>query len=89
MNGMRPLAGLVVAGLFTVGPASAAPKGTWIAQCVGELSKDNKDRANRRYCACMYEMVGDAEEKYEYTLERRWPPVHRHCYKKAGFKPPR
>jgi hypothetical protein len=84
------IAALAIVTLLPAGAASATtPKAAWVSQCVGELSKDNKDRANRRYCACMYEMIGEAEDKYEYALERRWPPVHRHCYKKAGFKPPR
>ena len=71
-------------------PASAKEsKAKWVAQCESVLSKDNSPKAKRVYCTCMYEDVGDIEDKYEYVLEREFPPVHQGCYKKAGFKPPR
>lgn len=85
------LTALLAAGaIFAAAPASAeVPKAKWVAQCEGELSKDNSLRHRKTYCTCMYGMVGDTEDKFEHELERKFPPVHLGCYKKAGFKPPR
>lgn len=88
---MKLLTALVLtAGIvFAVSAASAeVPKAQWVAQCEGALSKDNKPRARKIYCTCMFEGVGDIRDKYEYALEREFPPVHLSCYKKAGFRPP-
>ena len=84
------LAAAAILVTIAAGPASAAvPKATWIAQCESVLSKDNSPKAKRVYCTCVYEDVGDIEDKYEHALERKFPPVHQGCYKKAGFRPPR
>ena len=84
------LAAAAILVTIAAGPASAkVPKAKWIAQCESVLSKDNSPKAKRVYCTCMYDDVGDIEDKYEYALERKFPPVHLACYKKAGFKPPR
>ena len=81
---------LAATAILAAAPASAeVPKAKWVAQCEGELSKDNKPRAKKIYCTCMFEGVGDIRDKYEYALEREFPPVHLSCYKKAGFRPPR
>ena len=84
------LAAAAIPVTIAAGPASAkVPKTKWVAQCESVLSKDNGVKAKRVYCTCMYEDVGDIEDKYEYELERKFPPVHQSCYKKAGFRPPR
>ena len=84
------LAAAAILVTIAAGPASAkVPKAKWIAQCESALSKDNSPKAKRVYCTCMYEDVGDIEDKYEYALERKFPPAHQSCYKKAGFRPPR
>ena len=81
---------LAAAAILAAGAASAKEsKAKWVAQCESVLSKDNSPKAKRVYCTCMYEDVGDIEDKYEYALERKFPPVHLAWYNKAGFKPPR
>jgi hypothetical protein len=80
---------LAAGAILAAGSASAeVPKAKWVAQCEGQLSKDNRPRARKVYCVCMHEFVGDIRDKYEYALEREFPPAHLHCYKKAGFRPP-
>ena len=61
----------------------------WIAQCVSQISEANKPRA-QTYCRCMAETI-DTSEKFDRQtdLERSYPPVHRDCFKKAGFKTPK
>lgn len=60
----------------------------WIAQCVLQISETNKSRA-QTYCRCMAETI-DTSEKFDRQteLERSYPPVHRDCFKKAGFRIP-
>ena len=60
----------------------------WIAQCVSQISEANESRA-QAYCRCMSETI-DTSEKFDRQtdLERSYPPVHRDCFKKAGFKTP-
>jgi hypothetical protein len=75
------LAGLVL-------PASAqqnAQEKDWIAHCVSQISETNKSRA-RTYCVCMAESVDTSEKLRQTDLERSFPPVHRLCFKKAGFQ---
>ena len=63
------LAAAAILVTIAAGPASAkVPKAKWIAQCESVLSKDNSPKAKRVYCTCMYEDVGDIEDKYEYVL---------------------
>jgi hypothetical protein len=80
---------LAAGAILAAGSASAeVPKAKWVAQCEGALSKEHKPRIKKVYCTCMHEGVGDISDKYEYALEREFPPVHLTCYKKAGFRPP-
>lgn len=80
---------LTAAAVFANGTAFAeVPKAQWVAQCEGAMSRNDKPRAKKIYCTCMFEGVGDIRDKYEYALEREFPPVHLACYKKAGFRPP-
>jgi hypothetical protein len=72
------------------GPASAqqsAQDKEWIAHCVSQISETNKARA-QAYCVCMAESVDTSERLRQTELERSFPPVHRLCFKKAGFKIP-
>ena len=81
---------LATAAMLATGAACAeVPKAKWVTQCESVLSKDNSARSRKIYCTCMYEDVGDIRDKYEYALEREFPPAHLSCYKKAGFRPPR
>ncbi|HRF09421.1 MAG TPA: hypothetical protein PL193_12385 [Xanthobacteraceae bacterium] len=76
--------------LMTVTPSAAqksAQEKEWIAHCVSGISETNRSRA-RIYCKCMARSV-DTSAKLEQTeLERSFPPVHRTCFKKAGFRTP-
>jgi hypothetical protein len=71
-------------------PASAqqsAHDKEWIAHCMSQISEANKSRA-RTYCVCMADTVDTSEKLRQTELERSFPPVHRGCFKKAGFKVP-
>ncbi len=57
----------------------------WIAHCVVQISETNKQRA-RVYCNCMAQAVDTSSKLRQTDLERSFPPVHRECFKKAGFK---
>jgi hypothetical protein len=59
----------------------------WIAHCISQISETNKSRA-RTYCVCMADAVDTSEKLRQTELERSFPPVHRECFKKAGFKVP-
>lgn len=71
-------------------PASAqqsAQDKHWIAHCIAQISETNKSRA-RAYCVCMVENVDTSEKLRQTDLERSFPPLHRLCFEKAGFKVP-
>jgi hypothetical protein len=77
--------------LACAAPAAAqqsAQDKEWIARCVSQISEANKPRA-RAYCTCMAQTI-DTSEKFDRQteLERSYPPVHRECFRKAGFKVP-
>lgn len=76
---------------LTLAPA-AAQKGAqnkeWIAHCVSGISETNQPRA-RIYCRCMARSVDTSQKLRQTDLERSFPPVHRTCFKKAGFKTPK
>jgi hypothetical protein len=59
----------------------------WIAHCVSQISDLNKPRA-KVYCKCMAESADTSEKLRQTELERSFPPLHRDCFKKAGFKTP-
>jgi hypothetical protein len=79
---------LLLAFSTPVSAQRSAQDKAWIANCVSHISETNKSRA-RVYCTCMAEAI-DTSEKFERQteLERSYPPVHRECFKKAGFKIP-
>jgi hypothetical protein len=57
----------------------------WIAHCVSQLAETNRLRA-RTYCKCMARSVDTSEKLRQTELERSFPPLHRLCFRKAGFK---
>jgi hypothetical protein len=59
----------------------------WIAHCASQISGTNKSRA-QTYCRCMAQTVDTSEKIRQTELERSFPPVHKDCFKKAGFKIP-
>jgi len=59
----------------------------WIAHCISQISGTNKSRA-QAYCACMAEGADTSEKLRQTDLERSFPPLHRLCFEKAGFRVP-
>ncbi len=59
----------------------------WIAHCISQISETDRPRA-RLYCKCMAKSVDTSEKLRQTDLERSFPPLHRVCFKKAGFKRP-
>ncbi len=57
----------------------------WIAHCVSQISEANKPHA-QAYCVCMVQSVDTLERMQQTDLECSFPPVHRLCFRKAGFK---
>lgn len=57
----------------------------WIAHCVAQISETNKSRAET-YCTCMAESADTSTMLRQTDLERSFPPVHRLCFEKAGFR---
>ncbi len=84
--------GLLIALLLTVLalPADAqqsAQEKDWIAHCVAQISETNKSRAET-YCTCMAESADTSTMLRQTDLERSFPPLHRLCFRKAGFRVP-
>jgi len=78
---------LLVAGTATARAQTNAQEKEWIAHCVSQISETNKPRAEN-YCTCMAESVDTSEKLRQTDLERSFPPVHRLCFEKAGFRVP-
>jgi hypothetical protein len=83
---------MLVAVLLALGSApalaqKAVQQKEWIAHCVSQISETNRLRA-RTYCKCMARSVDTSERLRQTDLERSFPPVHRLCFRKAGFKMP-
>lgn len=81
-------AALLFAACTFASAEQAAQNRDWIAHCVAQISETNKPRA-KRYCECMAEAVDTSDKLRQTDLERSYPPVHRDCFDKAGFKIPR
>ncbi len=86
---MRALPAVLLIAATTL-PADAqtsAQEKDWIAHCVSQISETNKSRA-QAYCTCMAESIDTSEKMRQTDLERSFPPVHRLCFGKAGFRVP-
>lgn len=59
----------------------------WIAHCVSQFAETNRKRAGL-YCRCMAKSVDTSQRLRQTELERSFPPVHRTCFRKAGFRSP-
>lgn len=81
------LALLLLCAAFPAVAQHAARDKEWIAHCVSQVSETNKMRA-RLYCRCMAKSVDTSVKRGQTELERSFPPAHRLCFKKAGFKRP-
>ena len=83
-----PLALSLLAAFSAAALAQSSPQGKeWIAHCIAQISEINKPRA-QAYCTCMAESVDTSEKLRQTDLERSFPPVHRDCFAKAGFRSP-
>ncbi|MDP2409027.1 MAG: hypothetical protein Q8M26_01945 [Pseudolabrys sp.] len=66
----------------TPSPADIA----WLERCAGQLKRERGDPAVvRRYCACMHQQFENNEPVGQSEMERLYPPMHRHCLRKAGW----
>jgi hypothetical protein len=76
---------------ITLGGATAQPgKAAWLEHCVDARVQESGTRKMRRaYCRCMQDMTDESELMRITELERKWPPAHQLCYKRAGMRPPR
>ncbi len=89
----RPIALLLLALAFGASDAGAAKlpalDKAWTDQCIS-LRKASKNLPDviRNYCVCMQELIG-AGDKFETIteMERKYPPAHRSCRRKAGMRP--
>jgi hypothetical protein len=65
---------------------SAADR-TWIGSCSDQLMAEKaSETMRRRYCACMHDYVDDNAKVSQREMERLFPPAHRRCRTKAGWK---
>lgn len=72
-------------------PGQAAPPSAadhaWITRCVAQLVQEHADKgATRAYCTCMHEYFDDNATVTQTEMERMFPPAHRLCRTKAGWK---
>lgn len=81
------LALLLAATALPAGAQMSAQDRDWIAHCAAQISETNKPRAEK-YCTCMAESADTSEKLRQTDLERSFPPVHRLCFEKAGFRVP-
>ncbi len=85
---MRVLLALLIScAVLPAAAQHAARDKEWIAHCVSQVSETNQARA-RLYCRCMAKSVDTSVKLGQTELERSFPPAHRLCFKKAGFKRP-
>jgi hypothetical protein len=80
-----PIALLLAAATLPAGAQLGVQEKEWVAHCVAQISETNKSRAEK-YCICMAESVDVSEKLRQTDLERSFPPLHRHCFEKAGFR---
>lgn len=81
------LLSFVLTGLPATAQQRSAQDKAWIAHCMAQISETNKPRAEK-YCTCMAEAVDTSETMRQTDLERSFPPVHRDCFRQAGFRVP-
>ncbi len=81
------LAGLLLPAAAQQGAGDRAGDSEWIAHCIAQISETNRPRA-QAYCVCMAESIDTSEKLRQTDLERSFPPLHRDCFRKAGFKTP-
>jgi hypothetical protein len=70
-------------------PAASGPE--WLDRCMTAVQQDTRGpRAAEVYCRCMEDIVGADEmlQMRQTDLERSFPPAHRRCLEKAGWKRP-
>jgi hypothetical protein len=69
------------------GKSTAADR-AWIAACVRQLKDEPAPRRDTkwRYCACMHEPFDDNQPASQNDMEHMYPPLHRACLRKAGWK---
>lgn len=85
---MRVLFALLISlAAFPAAAQHAARDKEWVAHCTSQISETNETRA-RLYCRCMAKSVDTSAKLSQTELERSFPPVHRLCFKKAGFRRP-
>lgn len=88
----RMIRSLVLALCLAAAPAAAtAPPSpadiAWLDRCADQLKRERADQAVvRRYCACMHQQFEDNEPVGQTEMERLYPPMHRHCLRKAGWE---
>jgi hypothetical protein len=88
---MTRAAVLALLPLLLTPPAAAATltaaDRAWIATCVDRLKAEKAPKkAARRYCACMHDYVDDNAKVTQAEMEHLFPPAHRACSRKAGWK---
>jgi hypothetical protein len=67
--------------------ASSAADRAWIGRCMTQLKDEHDDKNSVRiYCECMHEFFEDNENVTQNEMEHMFPPAHRQCHAKAGWK---
>ena len=70
-------------------PSSSKPSTKWMAHCAANLKGEGSSaKSVRVYCACIHDLDDEAEmlKLSQTEIERSWPPAHRQCHKKAGWR---
>ncbi len=67
--------------------AASAADAAWITKCMSQLKGEHAAaRSRHRYCVCMHGFFEDNQPVTQTEMERMFPPAHRLCHQKAGWK---
>jgi hypothetical protein len=67
--------------------ATTALDRAWIERCMTQLASEHDDKkAVLIYCGCMHGYFEDNDEVTQNEMEHMFPPAHRLCHTKAGWK---
>jgi hypothetical protein len=59
----------------------------WIATCVDQLKLEKASkRSMQKYCTCLHDYFDDNARVTQSEMEHLFPPAHRACNSKAGWK---
>jgi len=86
------LAAFVLAAALTTGTIASAAKlstadAAWIGKCMDQLKRENANKTVlRKYCVCMHGYFDDNADVSQSDMEHMFPPAHRLCVRRSGWK---